>query len=68
MLAVFQGHSHRNGYREIAGVHYCTLVAVVEGSGADNSGYSTVDIRADGTITVTGVRKQKGYEFAVKHK
>ncbi|HVK19474.1 MAG TPA: hypothetical protein VM533_21245 [Fimbriiglobus sp.] len=64
VLAVFQGHSHKNDYREIAGVHYCTLVAMVEGSGAENSGYSTVDIRADGTITVAGFRRQKGYEWA----
>lgn len=68
VLAVFQGHSHRNDYREVAGVHYCTLVAMVEGSGADNSGYSTVDIRPDGTITVAGFRKQKAYEWAGKAK
>jgi alkaline phosphatase len=63
VLAVFQGHSHKNDYKDIAGVHYCTLVAMVEGTGAENSGYSTVDIRADGTVTVTGFRKQKGYDW-----
>lgn len=63
VLAVFQGHSHKNDYRDIAGVHYCTLVAMVEGSGADNSGYSIVDVRAEGSITVTGFRRQKGYEW-----
>jgi alkaline phosphatase len=66
VLAVFQGHSHRNDYREIAGVHYCTLVAMVEGSGAENSGYTTVDVRADGSITVTGFRRQKGYKWVGK--
>lgn len=63
VLCVFQGHSHRNDYKELAGIHYCTLVAMVEGSGAENSGYSTADVRADGTIIVTGFRKQKGYEW-----
>ena len=63
VLAVFQGHSHRNDHKEIAGVHYCTLVAMVEGSGAENSGYSTLEIRPDGMVTVTGFRKQKGYEW-----
>ena len=29
---------------------YCTLVAMVEGSGAGNSGYSVMDVRPDGTI------------------
>ena len=64
VLAVFQGHSHKNDYKEIGGIHYCTLVAMIEGSGAENNGYSLLDVRADGTITVTGFRKQKGYEWA----
>jgi hypothetical protein len=68
VLAVFQGHSHKNDYKEIAGVHYCTLAAMIEGSGEENNGYSTVGVRADGTITVTGFRKQKGYEWAGKAK
>lgn len=63
VLAVFQGHSHKNDYKEIAGIHYCTLVAMIEGSGAENSGYSTAEVRADGTLVVTGFRKQKGYEW-----
>jgi alkaline phosphatase len=66
VLAVFQGHSHKNDYKDIAGIHYCTLVAMIEGPGAENNGYSTVDIRADGTISVTGFRKQTGYEWTAK--
>ena len=31
VLAVFQGHSHKNDHNEIGGIHYCTLVAMVEG-------------------------------------
>jgi len=27
VAAVFQGHSHRNHYSDIAGIHYCTMVA-----------------------------------------
>ena len=68
VLAVFQGHSHKNDYKDIAGIHYCTLVAMVEGAGAENSGYSTVDLQADGTITVTGFRKQKGYDWKAGRK
>jgi predicted phosphodiesterase len=62
--AVFQGHSHRNDYQQIAGIHYCTLVAMVEGSGAENSGYSLLDIAADGTIQLTGFRKQSRYRWS----
>lgn len=66
VLAVFQGHSHKNDYKEIGGVHYCTLVAMIEGTGAENNGFSTVQVRSDGTITLTGFRKQKGYDWAAK--
>lgn len=63
VLAVFQGHSHRNDLKEIGGIHYCTLVAMVEGSGAENNGYSLMDIAPDGTIHLTGFRKQKSHNW-----
>jgi predicted MPP superfamily phosphohydrolase len=63
VLAVFQGHSHQNDYQEIAGVHYCTLVAMVEGSGAENNGYSVLTIQPEGTLQLTGFRHQKNYEW-----
>ena len=63
VLAVFQGHSHRNDLKEIGGIHYCTLVAMVEGSGAENSGYSVMELDPNGTIRLTGFRKQKGYDW-----
>ncbi|SIO61422.1 alkaline phosphatase [Singulisphaera sp. GP187] len=61
VLAVFQGHSHKNDYKEIAGIHYCTLVAMIEGSGAENNGYSVMEVRPDGTIRIQGFRKQADY-------
>ncbi|MEQ9411407.1 MAG: metallophosphoesterase [Fuerstiella sp.] len=59
VLAVFQGHSHQNDVKLIGGIHYCTLVAMVEGSGPENNGYSLMDIEPDGTIRLTGFRKQQ---------
>lgn len=44
VLAVLQGHSHKNDYKEIAGIHYCTLVGMIEGTGAESNGYSTVEV------------------------
>jgi alkaline phosphatase len=64
VLAVFQGHSHKNDHTEIGGIHYCTLVAMVEGSGAENNGYSTMDVFEDGTIRLNGFRKQSSHEWA----
>ncbi len=63
VLAVFQGHSHQNDLKEIGGIHYCTLVAMVEGAGAENNGYSIMDITKDGTIRLTGFRKQKEHDW-----
>ncbi|MBL9153118.1 MAG: metallophosphoesterase [Verrucomicrobiales bacterium] len=65
VLAVFQGHAHRNDYQQIAGIHYTSLVAMVEGSGAENSGYSLLDVLADGSLRLTGFRRQEDREFGV---
>ncbi len=54
--AVFQGHHHEGQYTKINGVHYYTLKAMVEGSGAANNSYAIVEAKPDGLI-VTGYRK-----------
>lgn len=58
VLAVFQGHSHKNDYQQIAGIHYTTLVAMVEGSGAENNGYAMLDVMPDGSLRLQGFRRQ----------
>jgi len=58
VLAVFQGHAHRNDYQQIAGIHYTTLTAMVEGSGRENSGYAILDVLADGSARLKGFRRQ----------
>ncbi|OAI56371.1 alkaline phosphatase [Verrucomicrobiaceae bacterium SCGC AG-212-N21] len=63
VLAVFHGHSHKNDYQQIEGIHYTTLVAMVEGSGLDNSGYTMLDIMTDGSLRVNGFRKQANREL-----
>jgi predicted phosphodiesterase len=59
--AVFQGHSHRNDHREINGIHYCTVAAMVEGSGPENSAYSVLSVHEEGTLELKGFRKQANY-------
>ncbi len=63
VLAVFQGHSHKNDLKDIGGIHYCTLVAMVEGTGSENNGYSLLKVESDGTIQLTGFRKQKSHDW-----
>lgn len=56
--AVFQGHSHKNEHQIIRGIHYTTLVAMVEGSGVENNGYSVLSIYPGANLTLSGFRKQ----------
>ncbi|WP_417385293.1 metallophosphoesterase family protein [Gimesia sp.] len=64
VTAVFQGHSHHNKYSEIKGIHYCTMVAMVEGSGLKNNGYSILDVYEDGSLVLNGFRKQQDYHWS----
>ncbi|MBE7497640.1 MAG: metallophosphoesterase [Verrucomicrobiaceae bacterium] len=59
VVAVFQGHSHKNDYQQIEGIHYTTLVAMVEGSGAENNGYTMLDVLPDGSLRLNGFRRQE---------
>ncbi|HBJ83544.1 MAG TPA: alkaline phosphatase [Verrucomicrobiales bacterium] len=58
VLAVFQGHSHKNDYQQIAGIHYTTLVAMVEGTGMESSGYTMLDVMGDSSLRLKGFRRQ----------
>ncbi|MCC9606051.1 metallophosphoesterase [Blastopirellula sp. JC732] len=61
--AVFQGHSHKNDYQQLDGIHYCTLVAMVEGSGAEHNGYSLLELLSDGSLRLEGFRNQDDYSW-----
>lgn len=63
VTAVFQGHSHKNDLRSIGGIFYCTLVAMIEGSGKENSGYSMLEVGRDGSIQLKGFRQQSDRDF-----
>lgn len=63
VAAVFQGHSHHNDYKDINGIHYCTLAAMIEGAAPDHNGYSVLSLSPDGSLALTGFRKQKTYAW-----
>lgn len=65
-LAVFMGHSHTNEYRDINGISYVTLGAMVEGTGPENSGYSLLNIFPDGSLRLDGFRHHAENPFAKK--
>ncbi|MCA9074032.1 MAG: metallophosphoesterase [Planctomycetaceae bacterium] len=64
--AVLQGHSHKNDHNEINGIHYCTLVAMIEGSGVESNGFSTMKCYPDGTIVISGFVKQASYGWGAR--
>ena len=58
IMAVFQGHSHKNELHEINGIPYCTLAALIEGNGAENNSYSILEVFDNQTASLKGYRKQ----------
>jgi alkaline phosphatase len=64
VLAVLQGHYHWGNYQEVGGLHYCTMSAIIEGSGPENNAYAMMDILPGDVIRITGFRKQKSYRWS----
>ena len=62
--AVIQGHYHQNDYREINGIHYCTLAAMIEGSGAEHNAYALMSVFKDGSLKLEGFRQQRSYQLS----
>ncbi len=63
VLAVLQGHSHQNDHHEIGGIHYCTLAAMVEGSGAKNNAFARLDCLTGEAIQIAGFVRQASYDW-----
>ncbi len=61
VMAVFQGHYHRNDYKQISNIHYCTLAAMVEGE--ENNAYALLEIFPGDVIRIKGFARQKGYDW-----
>lgn len=63
VLGVFQGHSHKNDQRELGGIHYTTLRAMVEGAGVENNGYALLEVFPGGLMKLTGERLQESRQW-----
>ena len=57
---VFQGHNHREIFKEINGIHYCTHHALVDHSGPENNSYSIVTLEND-QIKIDGYRRSSSW-------
>jgi alkaline phosphatase len=63
VLAVFQGHYHLNDHREIGGIHYTTLRAMVEGPDAEKGACGLLEVYRDGSLKVDGFHSQRDYSW-----
>jgi hypothetical protein len=61
VLAVFQGHNHLNDLKEINGIRYCTLTAMVEGEG---NAYGLLTLRENGRVHLDGYGRQESIDLA----
>jgi alkaline phosphatase len=64
VLAVFQGHQHQNDHRVVGGIHYCTLAAMVDGTGVENTAYGLMDVYSDGALKLAGFGRQASQAWA----
>jgi alkaline phosphatase len=62
-LAVFQGHYHPGAYSQLQGIHYCTLAAMIEGSGPQNNAYAMLEMWPGGTLRLSGQHRQESYHW-----
>ncbi|WP_215225517.1 metallophosphoesterase family protein [Echinicola shivajiensis] len=61
VMAVFQGHVHEERFDHQGGIHFATQMAMVDGSGAENSSFSILEIDRKGIQLL-------GYKRASDHK
>ena len=56
VLAVFQGHQHKNRYSFVDDIHYCTLPGMVDFSGLENNCYTVVKVEDSG-VNMIGYKR-----------
>lgn len=61
---VLQGHWHEGHYQEIAGIHYCTLKAMVVGSGLENNAFAMLDFLPGGALRLQGFKVQNSFAWS----
>ena len=60
---VLQGHDHKGDYKELGGIPYCTLSAVIEETGRTNNAFSLLEITKNADIRLHGFFRQKNQTF-----
>lgn len=62
VMAAFHGHVHEEKFTALEGIHYITQYAMVDGSGAENSSFSIIEISGE-EIQVLGYKRATSKKF-----
>ena len=57
VAAVFHGHTHQDTYQEIKGIHYLTMLGMVDHSGPENNAYAIAELYPDASMEIIGYRR-----------
>lgn len=63
VIAVIQGHYHRNRYTEIDGIPYIVLRSLIEGPEVADQGSAVLSVFGDGSATLKGFSRQHSYSL-----
>ena len=64
ILAVFQGHTHKDDHQHLNGIHYTTMLGMVDYDGPENNAYAIVEMYPDERIEVIGFKRIKNKTFS----
>lgn len=65
VICVFEGHVHEEIYKQINGIHYYSVNAVVDGDGAENSAYMIVSVFKDHRLSIDGFQRASDRELRI---
>lgn len=64
VVLVLQGHYHPGAYQNIAGIHYATLSALVEGTAPDNNAYAVLEVLPEDVLHIRGFKRQRSFAWS----
>ena len=63
VMAVFQGHRHKDRYNKLQNIHFCTLPGMVDFTGPDSNSFSVIEVYKSGNINMIGYQRAPNLEM-----
>lgn len=64
VIAVFQGHVHAENHQKINGIHYLTLLGMVDYEGLDNNSFTLLEV-SQHQLILKGYKRSHSFKFIV---